>query len=290
MTPARIGAATTIAEARAHLRAAFAAAGLDDADADARALIADALGCSPADLILRAETPLGERAARVEAHMRRRLAREPVARIRGRREFWGLDLALTPATLVPRPDTETLVEAVLAARPDRTQPLRILDLGTGSGALIAALLREYPAATGVAVDRSRDALATARGNLATLALDGRAMTVCGDWGTALAGGFDVVVSNPPYIASAEIDTLAPEVRAHDPRAALDGGPDGLAAYRAIAGDLPRLLAPAGLAAVEIGLGQAADVAALLTAVGLAVLETRRDLAGLERVVAARRRR
>jgi release factor glutamine methyltransferase len=188
---------------------------------------------------------------------------------------------------VPRPETETVVEAALAAV-GRRGPLRIADLGTGSGAILLALLSELPDATGVGTDRDPRALAVARHNAEQLALGTRAAFVVCDFGAALAGGCDLVVSNPPYIAAGEIATLAPEVRDYDPRAALDGGPDGLAAYRAIAADAARLLAPGGTLAIEIGATQATAVTALLAERGLVVVATRHDLAGHPRVVVAHR--
>jgi release factor glutamine methyltransferase len=282
-----IAAGLTTAAARRLVREALAAAGIPEADGDARLLVAWALGCDASGLILAAERPLGvEAAARLDALLARRLARQPIARLKGRREFWGLDLELSAATLVPRPDTETLIEAVLAARPDRAAPLAILDIGTGSGALLAALLTEYPAAFGVGTDMSRLALATARTNLERHGLAGRAGLVACDWGSALRGPFDVVVSNPPYIATADIAGLDPEVRDFDPAAALDGGADGLDAYRAIIADLPRLLQPGGLAVLELGVGQAAAVADLVAGAGLVVRAVAADLAGHLRALVA----
>ncbi|CUU44040.1 Release factor glutamine methyltransferase [Blastochloris viridis] len=269
------------------MRQALHAAGIAEADADARHLLAWALKCDASGLILAADRPLGTEAAdALAALLARRLRREPMARLKGTREFWGLEFELSAETLVPRPDTETLVEAVLRARPERTAPLRIIDLGTGSGALLAALLAEYPRASGVATDRSRLALSTARTNLARHGFTARAAVVACDWGTALGGRFDVVVSNPPYIATADIAGLDPEVRVFDPAAALDGGADGLAAYRAILADLPRLLTPGGLAVLELGIGQAAAVANLAVAAGLVVREVAADLAGHPRALVA----
>jgi release factor glutamine methyltransferase len=218
----------------------------------------------------------------------RRLAHEPVARIVGHKEFWGLRLAVTPAVLVPRPDTETVVECALAqARAQGARPRRILDLGTGSGALLLALMSEWPDAYGIATDTSAAALRVARANAEALGLAARAAFIACDFGAALAGGFDIVVSNPPYVASRDIASLAPDVRDHDPHGALDGGPDGLAAYRAIAADARRLLAPAGLLVLELGAGQAAEVAALLRQAGLDVMEPIADLAGIPRAISAR---
>lgn len=275
---------------RANLRRALAdrlrAAGVSGADLDARLLCAEALALPPGTLL--SDSPiLPDEAARAEALLRRRLSGEPVARILGEKEFWSLPFALSPETLVPRPDTETVVEEVLARLPERAAPLRMLDLGTGTGAILAALLVEYRDAFGVGVDRSLDAARTAQLNLARLGLDARARILVGDWGSALRGPFDVVVSNPPYIPSAEIATLDVDVRAHDPRAALDGGADGLGAYAAIAAALPALLAPGGLCVLELGMGQEADVAALLRTAGLDVpYPARRDLSGIARALPA----
>lgn len=287
--------ALTVAALRRELAATLAAAGVEDADRDARLLLAEALGCAPGDLLLRADAPVTEEAAgTARAFAARRAAGEPVARIRGRREFWSLDFLLSPDTLVPRPDTETLVEAALAACPDRDAALRILDLGTGTGAILAALLVERPRAFGLGMDRAEGAARTARDNLARNGLAGRACVAVGDWGAALAGagpgrGFDLVVSNPPYITSAEMADLPVEVRRHDPRLALEAGADGLDAYRAITADLPRLLAPGGVCVLELGAGQEAAVAALARAAGL-LLDgpARRDLAGTARALVARR--
>ena len=277
--------------ARRLIAAILEAAGLIDAALDARILIEDATGLGRAALLGAADQPLGPAvAARLHDWITRRLASEPLFRILGRREFWGLDLAVTPDVLDPRPDTETIVEAalqVLGAR--RQDALRICDLGTGSGALLAALLSECQAARGWGVDRSAAACRVAWGNLAGLQLAGRAAVLQGSWGAALPdGGFDLVVSNPPYIETAVIPTLAREVRDHDPPLALDGGADGLTCYRAIAADLPRLMAPGGIAVLEVGAGQAAAVRGLLDRAGLADGGTRRDLGGVERAVVAHR--
>ena len=213
----------------------------------------------------------------LEALANRRAAREPVSRIVGRREFWSRDFLLTAETFDPRPDSETVVEAALAAMPSYGS---VLDLGTGSGCLLAALLAERPGAWGLGIDRSPGACRTARRNLKGL----RTFVATADWGAAVAGRFDLVVSNPPYIPSAEIAELMPEVRDHDPRLALDGGADGFDAYRAILGDLPRLLSPGGAAVLELGIGQAEAVAALAEANGLPVRDIRADLAGIPRAM------
>jgi release factor glutamine methyltransferase len=222
-------------------------------------------------------------AAVLESLLARRLAREPVDRVLGRRGFWTLDLAVTSAVLSPRSDTETIVRAALDAV-KRKGPLAILDLGTGSGAILLALLAELPEATGVGVDLSPDALDVARANAKANGLGDRAMFEHGDWGTLLGRHFDLVVSNPPYIPSGDIPGLDPEVRDHDPPLALDGGMDGLDAYRAILPLLPRLLADGGSAVLEIGIGQSDDVARLAGDAGLKVLEIRADLGGIPRAM------
>ncbi|WP_127090615.1 peptide chain release factor N(5)-glutamine methyltransferase [Aquabacter cavernae] len=264
------------------------AAGVPGADLDARLLFAFALGLPanglPGDAIV-AESE----AASAEALLARRMAGEPVARILGEKEFWSLPFSLAPETLVPRPDTETVVEEALHLLPDRAAPLRILDLGTGSGAILAALLVEYPHAFGVGVDRSEGAARAARDNLARLGLGTRSLVATGDWGSALSGPFDLVVSNPPYIPSSHIAALDVDVRAHDPLAALDGGADGLDAYAAIARALPSLLAPGAVAVLELGIGQEAAVADLLRMAGLQLPgPARRDLGGIARALSARR--
>lgn len=255
----------------------------------ARRLIAAALGLSAAEVFAhpeRALTPADE--ARLAQMLARTLAREPLSRIVGAREFWGLDFLLSADTLDPRPESETVVEAVVARLPDRERAYRFLDLGTGTGCLLLALLGEFPRATGIATDIAPGAVRTARHNAALLGFAGRAAFFAGNWAEAVAGRFDVVVANPPYIATATIAGLAPEVRDHDPHHALDGGMDGLAAYRAIAADLPRLLPPGGLVAVEIGAGQADHVAAILAQRALAIDGFLPDLAGIVRCVVARR--
>jgi release factor glutamine methyltransferase len=270
---------------------AFRAAGIDEPQADARILAAATLGVSRAQLISQADRQLeSHEAATVSARAARRLAREPVSRILGRREFWGLDLAIDPSVLDPRADTETIVEAALdwiVARHLTNEKLRVLDIGTGSGALLLALLSELPAALGVATDKSLDALKVARANARRLGFAARATFVACNFSDALRGSFDLVVSNPPYISSAEISALAPEVRDHDPHIALDGGSDGLTAYRAIATDAVRLLAPRGRLVLELGQGQAESVSDIVRAAGLAI-ETpiRPDLGGVNRALCA----
>lgn len=265
--------------------AARLAGRVDDPRREARLLLADALGLTVERLILGPDIALPQPAAvRFESHLARRASAEPLAYLTGRREFWSLSFAVSPATLIPRPDTETLIEAAIAARPDRRAVMRILDLGTGTGCLLCAALSEFPEATGLGVDRSLEAASLARRNAESLGLSSRSAFVVGEWGTALRGGFDLVLSNPPYIPTAEIPGLMAEVARHEPGSALDGGPDGLAAYRAILADLPRLLAPGGLAILELGLGQAEEVARIARAEGLAVAGLRHDLTDIPRAI------
>ena len=278
----------TIATARRLLAQALRKRGLDTPELDARVLVAHALGLDHAALAGQGDRILSPAEADVVAALAaRRLAREPVARIFGVKEFWGLALCLNAATLVPRPETETVVEAALAAiNHDRgVSVLRVADLGTGSGALLFALLTELPAAHGIGTDVSSAALGCARANAAALGLCHRASFIACDYGAALKGPFDLVVSNPPYVVHDDIAMLAPEVRDFDPHAALDGGPDGLAAYRAIAADVRRLLSPDGILVLELGAGQLGAVTKLLATAGLAAAgPPRHDLAGVARVL------
>lgn len=213
----------------------------------------------------------------------RRVGGEPIARILGRKEFWSLDLELSKETLVPRPDTESIVEVALAGTARKDAALTVLDLGTGSGAILLAMLRELPNARGVGTDIAPGAVAAARRNAARLGLAARAAFAVMNWADALGAGADIVVANPPYIATAEIGGLSPEVRIHDPRLALDGGEDGLAAYRQVVPAIGRLLAAGGRGIVEVGAGQAGAVARLGTACGL-VAKAHRDLSGIERAL------
>ncbi len=279
----------TIGSTLAETAAALAAAGCEEPRRRARWVVAAALRMSATEVFARPERILSAaEQARIAAIRERVAKREPLGRVLGHREFWGLDFALSPDTLEPRPESETIIEAVTARLADRRAPYRFLDLGTGTGCLLLGLLSEYPKASGVGVDLAPGAAATARLNAAALGLHGRAAFVAGDWGRALMGGFDAAVANPPYIATPAIMGLMPEVREHDPRLALDGGEDGLAAYRAIAADLSRLLVPGGLFAGEIGTGQEAPVAAIVAAGGLAVETIVPDLAGIPRCLVARR--
>jgi release factor glutamine methyltransferase len=279
------------AAAQRLLTQAFAAAGIESAALDARLILCAALGVDHADLVREPDHAIGVAAEKLALLATRRIARAPVSRILGHREFYGLDFVLGPAALDPRPDTEILVDTILdTLRPRSDTPLRLLDLGVGSGAILAALLSKLPSAYGIGVDRSEAACRIARNNLARLELASRSAVVCGDWTAPLGGIFDAIVSNPPYIASAEIEGLAPEVRDHDPRAALDGGWDGLAAYRVLAPAVAALLAPGGFVAFEVGAAQSESVVTLLAATGaLETVSSVRDLGGHSRVVTGVRR-
>ena len=286
-------AGQTVESARRALTARFKSKGIDSAELDARILLGAVLGLDLTGMITAASRPLtSNESIRLEDLTRRRLAGEPVARILGRKEFWGLPLQLSAATLVPRPDTETVVELaleMLRASPRCGRPLRIADLGTGSGAILLALLSELPDTFGYGTDINIDALLTARGNAEYLGLASRAGFLACDYAAALIGPFDLIVSNPPYIRSADIPGLATEVRDHDPLRALDGGTDGLDAYRALIPQATRLLGPGGVLAVEVGAGQSADVQRLMASTGL-TLEgpPKADLAGIQRAVAGRK--
>ena len=282
----------SVAEARRALTERFRAEGIESPELDARVLIGHVLELDHAGLAAHATQQLSDlTASQIERFAGRRLSGEPVARIVGQKEFWSLPLTVTSAVLVPRPETETVVELALALLDQggaRTRALRIADLATGSGAILLALLSELPNARGAGTDLDAAAIEVARMNATRLDLSDRAEFVVCDYGAALDGSFDLVVSNPPYVTSDDIASLAREVREHDPRRALDGGPDGLAAYRAIAADAPRLLRPAGHLVVEIGAAQERAVAEVFALAGLAIAATRPDLSGVTRAVAAKR--
>lgn len=266
--------------------------GAEEAKRDARELLLAASGLSRLDLLLSPGAFLSAEAARkLGEFARRRAAREPVSRILGRRGFWTLDLGVAPDVFDPRPDTETLVELALDRFCNRRgDAISILDFGTGSGAIVCALLSEFANARALAVDMSAVACAAAKANFERCGFSSRAAVMRGDWADAVNATFDLVVSNPPYVRSDEIDALAPEVKLYDPQLALDGGADGFACYRRIACDLPRLLAPEGQALLEVGARQAPAVCAILSAQGLDIAEIRRDAGGHERVIAATRPR
>jgi release factor glutamine methyltransferase len=268
--------------------AALSAAGFPEPRRQARRLVASALAISQADLLGKAERALDDGQVNcIRAILCRSLAREPLSRILGQREFWGLEFALSADTLDPRPETETVVEAVLGRNFDRRATLRFLDLGTGTGCLLLALLSEFPLASGVGIDIAEGAVRTAKTNAEKLGFADRAGFVTGDWGTAVSGRFDAIVANPPYIESGALALLPQEVASHDPPRALDGGPDGLSEFRAIAEQLPELLVPGGIFATEVGAGQAGAVAVILAANFLVLDGIEKDLAGIARCVIAR---
>lgn len=281
-------AGKTIDAARRDLTARFRNAGIDAPELDARMLVGAALNLDHTGLAINASRMIApNEAMAIENFATRRLAREPVARILGQKEFWGLTFKLSAATLVPRPDTEIVVIAALDHLRNRAEksPIHIADLGTGSGAILLALLSELPNAHGIGTDINDDALKTAEANAQHLGLATRAQFIRCDYASPLTGTFDIIVSNPPYIPSDDIDSLEIDVRDHDPHQALDGGADGLAAYRAIAVQANALLTEGGALICEVGQDQAADVAAIMRTAGLDVRSPpRRDLGGLERVV------
>lgn len=294
VAPPADGAGTLGALLRA-ARGRLHRAGIESARLDARLLAGLALGWDGAGVLTHPEhcpTPGEQR--RFEALLRRRVRREPMAYIAGRREFWGLDFLVTKHTLVPRPDSETLIQAALESVGGRSRALRVLDLGTGSGCLVLALLAELTNARGLGVDVSDAALAVARDNADRLdaragltGIGGRARFRRSDWGAGVGDRFDLVVANPPYVADGEFLSLEPEVARFEPRLALAGGPDGLRCFGAMAPGLGRLLAPGGLAFVEIGAGQERAVGVIFRQHGLEIVRVHRDLASRPRVIEAR---
>lgn len=275
----------TLVSAWKSAQARLKAQQIDSPSIDARLLLEAATGASRMDILTdpyRVVTP--EQATVLDDYVERRLKREPVSRILGRKGFWKIMLNVTPDVLSPRPDTETILDILMLVRA-KHEAFTLIDMGTGSGAILLAALAERSAATGIGTDISSEALAVARENAANLGLDGRATFLRTEWGTGLADhSFDVVVSNPPYIASSEIDALDPEVRDHDPRLALDGGPDGLAAYRQLVPEIVRLLKPDGIFAVEIGFDQGEAVKSLFADAGFSDLKIIKDLGDRHRVV------
>jgi release factor glutamine methyltransferase len=259
------------------------AAGIENPRLEARLLLAHALGTTVADLLRHRDAAID--AADLVPLLARRVAREPLALILGTREFWSLNFAVSRDTLIPRPESETVIEAAIEAYRDRP-PSLLLDLGTGTGCLLLAALSEFPSAFGVGVDRSAAAASLAQHNAIALGLAARACFICGNWADALVARFDLVLCNPPYIPTSEINGLMPEVARYEPYAALDGGSDGLAAYRHLLSAVPHLLAPDGVAVLELGAGQANSVSALALKAGL-VVEFRNDLAGIVRAIVAR---
>ncbi|QOG22284.1 MULTISPECIES: peptide chain release factor N(5)-glutamine methyltransferase [Bradyrhizobium] len=293
MVPLATDSRHSIESARRALAARLQAAGIEEPGLDARLLVGAAVELDLTAMVTQAARRLTpDEAARLEGYAQRRLAHEPVARIFGAREFWGLPFRLSEATLVPRPDTETVVELALEIfrefRVSGGRP-RIADIGTGSGAILLALLHEIPEAFGVGTDVSLTALNTARDNAATLGLSGRAAFVACSYAAALQGPFDLIVSNPPYIPSAEIPKLSIEVREHDPHLALDGGNDGYDAYRILIPQAAERLAAGGALIVEAGQGQARNIETLMGAAALSVdRPPKADLGGILRAVSARK--
>jgi len=279
----------TLVQAWTRARKRLDDAGVDGPVIDARLLVEAAAEASRADIIADPHRALSEaQEAVLEDYISRRERREPVSHILGRRGFWKIMLGVTPDVLTPRPDTETIVELALRELPEH-QAFSMLDLGVGSGAIILAILAERPAGKGLGVDVSEEALAVARDNAANLGLASKVALLRGDWTAGLGeSSFDLVVSNPPYIRSGDIPTLQPEVRDHEPRLALDGGVDGLDAYRVLAPEILRVVKPGGRFLVEIGFDQSGDVEALFRAAGAVEVMTHKDLADRDRVVAGRK--
>lgn len=254
------------------------AAGIPSAHLDARVLIGHALGMSSTEVFIGSQRPLiDEEVKRIHALTARRRSHEPIAYITGEREFWGLRFRVTPATLIPRPDSETVVEAVLSSVGDTNRELSILDLGTGSGCLLLSLLHELPRAYGMGLDMSPAALAVARRNASELGLSARTSWICSDWASSIRGHFDIVIANPPYVSLADQVRLAPDIRLFEPSLALDGGASGLTAYDRLLPDVPRLLHPHGRAFLEIGAGQVDAVKRRAARHGLACAELLMDL-------------
>jgi len=275
----------TLVKAWTSARERLKSAGIDSPAIDARLMLEAAAGVSRVDIVSDPYRELSaEQAATFEDYLTRRGAREPVSHILGRKGFWKIMLGVTRDVLTPRPDTEVIVDSVLAAF-DEARHFNILDLGVGSGAILLAILAERPNGKGLGVDISTEALAVARENAANLGLEKQVALLRGDWTQGLGDQtFDVVVANPPYIPSDDIETLDPEVRDHEPRLALDGGADGLDAYRILAPEILRVLKPDGVFAVEIGWDQSKAVEALFVAAGAEDVRTRKDLADRDRVV------
>lgn len=280
----------TLVQAWSAAKKRLEAAGLDGPVIDARLLVEAACDATRADIVTDPHRPLtADQEAQLDAYLERRERREPVSHILGRKGFWKVMLRVTPDVLTPRPDSEAIVDFALKSYGERER-FSILDLGVGSGALILAILAERPAAKGLGIDVSEEALAVARENAANLGLEPRCALLRGDWTAGLDGeSFDLVVSNPPYIASEVIAGLEPEVRDHEPRLALDGGPDGLDAYRILAPEILRVLKPGGRFAVEIGYDQKTAVETLFREAGAAAVRTRPDLSGRDRVVTGEKR-
>jgi release factor glutamine methyltransferase len=277
----------TVQDALRHSNDVLAEAGIETARLDARLLVGHVLGMDAKAALLVNERALHDaEQERLKTLLARRAGHEPMAYIMAEREFWSLPFKVTPATLVPRPDSETIVEAVLASVPDRQKHFSILDLGTGSGCLLLSLLHELPQAQGVGIDCSTPALNVARDNAQHLQLSNRASFICADWGNGVSKKFDLIVCNPPYIPHDEIKTLMPDVAQFEPRHALSGGKDGLESYRAIASCVPDMLKKDGTAYFEIGMNQADAVINILTENRLQTVDIKEDLSGLPRCIVA----
>ncbi|MBS1094078.1 peptide chain release factor N(5)-glutamine methyltransferase [Gluconobacter wancherniae] len=261
-------------------------AGIEDPRREARLLLGWASGRDFSQL-LGMDVVDDEAEARFEIALARRVAREPMAFITGETGFWTLDLEVSADTLIPRGDSEALIEALLEVKPDRNSVTSVLDLGTGTGCLLLAALSEYKAAFGIGVDLAPGAAALAARNAHRNGFAGRSSFFAGSWNSALNGRFDVVLSNPPYIETADVATLMPEVAVYEPARALDGGPDGLNAYRVICAALPNLLTKEGCAVLEMGIGQIDDVAAIGLEFGLVEVLRHRDLGGIPRALVLR---
>ncbi len=277
----------TVGEGVTILSKMFQTAGIDQPRLDARLIVTHVAGCAPESALVHPEQQLEpDDILTIEQLAERRLNREPIAYLTGVREFWSLSIRVDRNTLTPRSDTEILVECVVAELGSEkvNQPLSILDLGTGSGCILASLLSELRIATGMGVDISSSAAEIAQQNAVELGLSDRMRVIEGDWLCGVSQEFDVVVSNPPYIPAGEIDGLEPEVSIHEPRIALDGGADGLDAYRHIASGLASVLKRGGIAAFEVGQGQATDVCELFHNAGFPSTKLCADLSGIDRVV------
>jgi release factor glutamine methyltransferase len=278
---------TTIRETWIRGAERLAAAGIDSPRLDARVLLAHTMNLASGESLSSRE-PSAEELARYGALLERRLAREPVAYIIGVREFWSLPFAVGPGVLIPRPETETLIEQAERFFPDRSESLQALDLGTGSGAILISFLKDYPEARGTGIDRSPEALVWARRNADALGVAGRSVWLEGGWDTAAGKTYDLIFANPPYLALEERSGLAPEVGAHEPPEALFAGPEGLESYRALAPVLAAVLSPQGLAILELGAGQADAVSGVLRTYGLEIRTIAPDLAGVPRALVAGR--
>jgi release factor glutamine methyltransferase len=264
-------------------------AGVSSARLESRLLIGAALGIAPEMAFTHSERILeGEEWTRLEGLLTRRIGSEPMAYILGQREFWSLPFTVGPGVLIPRPDSETLIDSVLSHVPERTRNWNILDLGTGSGCLLLSLLKEYPSARGTGVDISQVALDQATKNAEDLGLSSRVDFIKGNWCEGLTGPYDIIVSNPPYIPSGEISDLSPDVSRYEPRLALDGGQDGLESYRQLSSVLAKILSRKGWLFVEIGAGQVSDVSGIFLKNGLYAVDIMNDIQGIARCITLRK--